>query len=764
MRTRIALGLAVVALLAAALRLSSSPDGRARRAPTPATRTDLVQPPPAPPSPPVEPTGEEGLSAIVEDPMGLPLDGVRAYLIPEDRSIAEATGPLTDAQVYEAHARTETSGRLLFSSPRPGPKFLILLHPGYALHLTRTEAPQGRSVDLGRIRMAPSPPFQGSVVDSEGRPVPGAVVAVVPFPDCADLYLLARIGSDGRFLFEAGPGEVFSAAAAAPGLQTETCELAPSRKEHRFVLASLASIRGLVRQQDGLSPAHAFRLQLLRVTPDGRFRELIADAAIESEDGTYNLADLGPGRYELRFRGQGASVVRPITIGEGKAPSADVTLVEEGLATGIVVDDSTGAPISGAIVSHSEMPELYSARTDAHGEFRLALPAGKQVLMVLHPDYAAGVSQEIDLAPKAEARTGTLRLGKGVRLIVTVQRAGSPREGAPVFLMGYTQDWLRGGRSTDARGEAVFEHVPSGKYTLWQGDASHQANLRVLELGATGEERVTLSEQGASSASGRLSLGPRREPLANALVQLVLLENGRTAVESVRTGPGGEFRLDRPEGAGEGIVLATIPTQEGAATWACRIPQGTQEGLDLAVDDRELRVVIRDGKTGRPLSGAEVQLFSHRGFEGLPLVTPCWMSALATVRTEDGVILRYLPAEGGILSVRQPGFAPWTREVLPGETEVRVDLGGAAGGAIEVQTRTQEDVPVKALVIVEDWNGVPILSSYTDAAGQARFEGIPAGRYRVAAEAGESVFVRVEVDVQDGSTASALVRCLDSDR
>ncbi len=71
---------------------------------------------------------------------------------------------------------------------------------------------------------------------------------------------------------------------------------------------------------------------------------------------------------------------------------------------------------------------------------------------------------------------------------------------------------------------------------------------------------------------------------------------------------------------------------------------------------------------------------------------------------------------------------------------------------------------MKALVIVEDLNGVPVLSTYTGSAGQAQFEHLPAGRYRVAAEAGESEFVREEVRVQEGSIARALVRCLDSER
>ena len=215
-----------------------------------------------------------------------------------------------------------------------------------------------------------------------------------------------------------------------------------------------------------------------------------------SADGTFRVENVIPGEYSL-------AVSTPAMDSAGMYQQSEIVFADEAIPMvvrlkrralfhGLVLADTTGHPVEGAVV---ELPELaLSARADAEGRFRLYdVPRGFHMVAVRQPGF-------VDITTKLAFETAQI---VGQRFVMA--RAPEPKR---VIVAGETRARVREFEERRSSGIGYF-------VTRTQLDA--KANYRIADLlaGVPGL-RVIRSPGGpqawASSGRGKTSIELERQP------------------------------------------------------------------------------------------------------------------------------------------------------------------------------------------------------------------------------------------------------------
>ncbi|MBQ8505966.1 MAG: carboxypeptidase regulatory-like domain-containing protein, partial [Clostridia bacterium] len=207
---------------------------------------------------------------------------------------------------------------------------------------------------------------------------------------------------------------------------------------------------------------------------------------------------LYPGDYTATVIFEKSTVKNPFTMPEGPL---DVTVSESAISiSGLVTDNNTGKPISGATVEIT-LPggEVKSLTTDKDGRYSIdSLPAGEYSFVFsadnyqpkedITATYAAGTVNECNaaLAPEAPDKSGTPFISTQAWVSGDeVEMGGVGYSNAVVFQMGYT-----GLSSTGGIAEAVYNF--QGKYSSMSFDVGFVEGSweRDAEMTITADGRV----------------------------------------------------------------------------------------------------------------------------------------------------------------------------------------------------------------------------------------------------------------------------------
>jgi hypothetical protein len=229
-----------------------------------------------------------------------------------------------------------------------------------------------------------------------------------------------------------------------------------------------AEVHGRVLSANGRALPGA-RAMLDRESASGKVE--VAGAAIGA-DGSFRIAKMAPGRYQLRTVAPGyATVTVPIELAAGDSLGTSLRFEPEQLLEG-VVEDGRGHPLPDALVLAWPMGRRQGTLVEAHsggdGRFTLAgLPRGSWTLLAEAPGFGTMQLDRVDVP----SRPLTLRLeGDSRSLGGIVVSNGQGVVGAKVALGGPS---LRSPRTTvtGKNGTFMFHGIGLGKYTL---RASHE--------------------------------------------------------------------------------------------------------------------------------------------------------------------------------------------------------------------------------------------------------------------------------------------------
>jgi RNA polymerase sigma factor (sigma-70 family) len=598
----------------------------------------------------------------------------------------------------------------------------------------------------------------GRVVDPDGKPVPGAAVAVIathyPAPRTPGLNrpeqeVLGQGKADAEGAFKmvvprtsSARYRFVTALASAPGFGLGWLMLNPDAEKPEAVVALRPEqvIRGRVLDIQG-QPAGGVSVSAVRLFDPGakepsafNFEALerlpLWPAPVKTDrDGRFSLTGLGRSlKVTLQFDGEG---VAPKEIGtDNDGEEVGLALAPGQTIEGKVTCADTGKPAAGArlMVNVGSQPGPYrshSTRTDAEGRYRLSTGSGNQVVVWAYPaegePYLA-VEKRHEWAKGKVRETVNVELPRGVlvRGRVTEAGTGTPVVGATV---SYRPRNPRPGVLTGR--ENLASSGPDGTFAL----AVVPGPGHLLVQGPTPD--YVHQEVGSAEIEAGRPGGTRLYPDALAALDLARDAQPEEVKLTLKRGVTVTGRLVDPDGQPLSKGMGMMVCRSNVSPWDHRFHEPTAPMLDGRFElhglDSEKTYPVHFLDLMRQL-GATVEVSGKQAKDG-PLTIKLGRCGSARVKVLD--------LEGNPAPKRRPMVL---MVVTPGPGDFTPD----ARGKLRADTMT---------AVLGDWTSLLLDGPRTDAEGRVKLTGlIPGATYRLLGLEGVPGFAEVDFKVEAGET------------
>jgi hypothetical protein len=445
------------------------------------------------------------------------------------------------------------------------------------------------------VRLGPSASLAVTVTLPGGGPAAGAEVTVAAH-ETAALLARAIAGADGRVRLSGLPPAPVdvraeleaTTPARAPAVTLQAGAAFPLR----LALAAPGTIEGTVRDGAG-QPLAGLRVRVI-ARGDGLAGRLPLETRTDF-DGEWRLTGLEAGRAEVSTAGAGADlgVSRAVNVPAGAGARLDLVLPPTGVLTGRAAGEG-GPPPLGTVVVATPLRTGPGSRAvaraiaDAHGNYRLALPAGEYRV---HAAAAEADATDLRVTPgfaRVEAgRTSRLDVPTAAAVaadgieIAVVEPGGAPSPGAVVTL----------GRPDDPKVAMAQTAGEDGRVRLARemGLAGRPVTIRAHAGGRSGAWTGPLPAAGTVTVT--LAPGAALQGFVRARGARV---SGFTLEVSSQPTPEGWRTLDVHRFAGDRFELADLPAEplrllvraddgrRGVAE--VRLAAGARQDLDIPID------------------------------------------------------------------------------------------------------------------------------------------------------------------------------------
>ncbi|HVS64399.1 MAG TPA: carboxypeptidase regulatory-like domain-containing protein [Thermoanaerobaculia bacterium] len=537
----------------------------------------------------------------------------------------------------ELRATTDAEGRFEIADVAPGRYDLEARAAGFApARVPAIVVPEETiASEIGTVALSPGVAVEGFVRDRAGAPLEGVeirkqeeggVLGVVRLGLQGEQPADTSTDADGRFRLEdLAEGSTLRVSAELAGYGTISVQgvRAPTEEPLELVMEPAATLRGVVVDGLGEGVANA-GLRLIAEMGSGvidiatiasRMRNEQAD-----EEGRFEIADVTPGRYELRATGGGFQEGRRegIEVIAGRDPAEIRLVLEKGAVLRGQVLSEDGDPVSGAIVLRVEqrrspfevggMPSV--ARSDSDGRYRLdGLPTGATSILVEHArhpkmvrDFVVQPGENLlDLRLESGHEIGGRVVDEtGLAVAGATVAAQAPSAGFSITFGGQGSEPV-----TDERGEFTLEGLADGSYRVTArrdgyAEASTEDLVRVEGRSVYGLE---LRLGVGASIVGQV-LGLEFDELAR--VEVLGMKPGATVAPAIgRVDYEGQYRVDNVS-SGDWLVMARVGDGAKSVRRSVTIEPGTAEVVLVLDFGGGLAIRGQVTRSGEPVRGAMV--------------------------------------------------------------------------------------------------------------------------------------------------------------
>lgn len=659
--------------------------------------------------------GLEAQGRIVDED-STPIQGatIKAYSL----GLGEVQLGLKD---LEPRAMSGDDGRFILRGLEEGSYKLKVSYPNRASRTVPSFKVQSQTGNrLPDIVMLSEAEIRGRIADEDGQAIPDAKISGVSGEANNAEAISDDEGSFALNGFAHGASVTLSATAAGRSEASKVVR-APST-DVVLVLSRHSIIRGRVEDAETLSPVKDFSIRLAHWTEGRSFR---------SEDGTFELKGLRPGRWTFVARAPGyqAGEIAGLVIRAGEPTEGVIFSLVRGVElTGRVVDALTDAGLPNVTVSYRVASELEKASpwvsgldgrrqtTDSDGVFKLdGLPRGKVMIIAQSPIHA-----EVRLTlVTGEQRFVEIKLPSGgfISGRVVGLDATTMMPGAQVSLWNVAK---RSGSTipADRAGGFSFSRLAAGRYQLAAETSLGQTKPQEIVLSEN--ERLTglilVVKAGATIRGKVIGLGADEHPLVEIVAQ------GQGGFEgSASTNPEGAYAIvGVPKGWVK--VIAQTYSQRSVSKWI-EVPE---DGIELTLNiqfPREGRLSGRVTRANQPVAFRTVSAFPRDP-----------QSATGSGRTDQNGMYAIDGLSEGDYVVSLSGETKSLR--ISGNTVLDIELPelSLSGRVLEEKTaQPLSGVTVQVHNVGPEVDAKAPKTAVTDSIGRFSVEGTEAGQYQVVA-------------------------------
>jgi len=730
----------------------------------------------------------------------------------------------TSMQIDHPTTTTDGNGEYRFDGVDISGDILAVQAEGYAPDFEHLQRPKDAKIDF---KLKPGNWLEGRIVNGKDEPISGVKVFVmIRSPKilmCDRMYCYLRstptTDEEGRFRLQDLPAEgVFVSISHEGYSSVERRGLAVGRKDNLIQLLPPGQISGrVVRAADG-KPVQQFKVRL--GFPEQRLRgdrcmsipsELCSPgSSFDSPDGTFVVPGLKTGDTVrvvvdapgFQRQADDRVKVQPKSGTDREAAAAfrlrravDFEGVIGDAQTGKGLDDvevvllDAGARAAGQMSwpegRDRERNHPVSARTDAHGRFRIEVaPVRRGVVLLWKKGFARTLLRDVDTSRSLRAR-----LAKGATIRGKAKgEAGEILADARASCTHLDQRISFGDVSTDEAGNFEFTCLPAGRYQVhlshgYECVRSHEAVV------STGQEyTVDWDRVGPVKVSGIVTLRAAPAPGVNVSLNSI---DGSELAASGETGDDGRFRLSAYR-VGKYRLWFCKGDWADPGTIYIRKPVTLKTGenqFDLVLPGASVSGRVIVGATGEPAAKLEVRAYLRRTDEEVfgegnwseqRLERSWYPMGHASTDAEGRFRMSNMAAGEWLIAVKGKESLIPSRPFRLKQDEVREGLAlelprtGSARIAV-LDAETGEAITDVFLECANEWGfvsypsdeeasprcsgGCPADGWGLSDEGEARFSGLPPGRYTVHAS-WSPVYLQtsLQFEVEAGEATRATLR------
>ena len=323
------------------------------------------------------------------DGNGVPLANASVAIVPSGGSSAIAT--LT----------TNSGGQYTFSSVPLGSYVVRGGETGYigATSATFTVGAGNNSAPTLALTKIVYASITGTIIDTNGNPVPNARVYAVSTPTSSTSVASVTTNASGQYTIPSLPIGTYAIHAYAAGYRegatppftvNQGANTAPTLQ-----LAIAGIVAGTVTDGNGVPLANAS----VAIVPSAAGASAIATITTNSS-GQYTFSSVPPGTYMVRGGETGyvsaTSAAFTVSGGNNGAPTLALTRIVYGSLTGTIID-TNGNPVPNARVYAVPVPLntalVVAVSTNASGQYTIpSLPVGTWTIHAAAPGYREGTT------------------------------------------------------------------------------------------------------------------------------------------------------------------------------------------------------------------------------------------------------------------------------------------------------------------------------------------------------------------------------------